>query len=390
MNLDRLQQFPDQRHDGDPYECCGLTISDILGNYYGQPFDPDFAYSLGFYLPNKTPADMGVDPYAAMCGTIAYGALPANLDTTSALTTSELYVANFHNYTLDQRNIALAWAPNGFKPLHSYDDISDYIQRYKIGAVLILRWHASFSEPYSDGSLPVPLAGEPYSYHCVAVYDKTDKGLQIKPWLSKEYGAGGYGYITRDVFDSVFDSAYGFTPDSWKWLSLVKVCLSFPSRITELLPLLNKPITAPQAPQPPVPAVPAPVAPTEPLKKAYDWSTPEAARHSLRVICDEEGLTVQQKDDMSRTVNCESGYKSIVHPNIVTKHLPDGTTHTYTASTDYGICMWNDFYHGAEISPDTALHNPEAAVRLMCQYVKSGRISQWVCYSEGLYKNYSA
>lgn len=128
------------------------------------------------------------------------------------------------------------------------------------------------------------------------------------------------------------------------------------------------PIPPPEPPKPPVPA------PEEPK---YMWDTPLAARHSLRLICDEEGLTVEQKNLMSQVVHCESGYKiHAIHDN--------GT------SVDRGICQWNDFYHGKEITPDEALNDPEKAVRLMCSYVKQGQITQWVCYSAGLYKQYSA
>ncbi|MGF6428228.1 hypothetical protein [Bradyrhizobium elkanii] len=133
------------------------------------------------------------------------------------------------------------------------------------------------------------------------------------------------------------------------------------------------------------PAQPAPIpvpAPTPVPALKYDWSTPEAARHSVRLIADEEGLTVQQKNDMCRTIHCESGFKTtIVHPNLYNGKV---------VSTDYGICQWNDKYHGAEISPDDALHNPEKAVRLMCAYVKRGQLNLWVCYAHGLYKQYTA
>ena len=59
-------------------------------------------------------------------------------------------------------------------------------------------------------------------------------------------------------------------------------------------------------------------------------------------------------------------------------------------STDRGIAQWNDKYHGSEITNDEAFHDPEKAVRLMCQYVKRGQLKQWVCFSSGLYKQYSA
>jgi hypothetical protein len=69
----------------------------------------------------------------------------------------------------------------------------------------------------------------------------------------------------------------------------------------------------------------------------------------------------------------------ITHPNL------DKTGKVF--STDYGICQWNDVYHGKEITPEEALHDPEKAVRLMCQYVKQGLIKQWVCYSTGCIKS---
>ena len=128
-------------------------------------------------------------------------------------------------------------------------------------------------------------------------------------------------------------------------------------------------------------AEPTPI--VHPLMPKYDWSTPEAARHSVRLICDDEGLTVAQKNLLSQVVHCESGYHTDAkHPNL----RRNGTV----ASCDYGIAQWNDYYHGKEISPDDAMNDPEKAIRLMCQYVKAGKINQWVCYSSGLYKRYTA
>ena len=113
-----------------------------------------------------------------------------------------------------------------------------------------------------------------------------------------------------------------------------------------------------------------------------DWSIHANARHNVRALADLCGLSEVQKNLMSQVLHCESNYNvNCVHPNIVNGKV---------MSTDYGICQWNDYYHGKEISPEDALHNPEKAVRLMCEYVKAGRISQWVCYSRGLYEAYSA
>lgn len=134
-----------------------------------------------------------------------------------------------------------------------------------------------------------------------------------------------------------------------------------------------------QPSQPSVPPTPTPA-------PRYDWSTPEAARHSLRVICDEEGLTVAQKNLMSQVVHCESGY------NIHARHynLVGGKV----VSTDFSICQINDHYHigpGKDFpSVEYVINNPEAQVRWMCTMVKEGKINLWVCASSGLFEKYSA
>lgn len=110
------------------------------------------------------------------------------------------------------------------------------------------------------------------------------------------------------------------------------------------------------------------------------WDTPENCRHNVRVLADLEGLTVGQKNLMSQVIHCESGYNTkATHPNLVNGKV---------TSEDFGICQWNNKYHGSEITPDEAMNDPEKAVRLMCKYVKEGLIKQWVCFSSGLYEKY--
>jgi hypothetical protein len=125
--------------------------------------------------------------------------------------------------------------------------------------------------------------------------------------------------------------------------------------------------------QPIPPPVPAP-------PPAYMWDTVDHIKHSVRVICDEEGLSLEQKNTMFCTIWAESGFKlDAVNKNIL---------HGQVVSVDYGICQWNDYYHWQEITPDEALHNPEKAVRLMCKYWKRGQRNLWVGYKNGNYKRY--
>ena len=261
--------------------------------------------------------------------------------------------------------------------------------------------------------------------------------FRIKAWT------GCYYWIPREVFNFAMDDCYGTVALTLatssqevidfnkaisvsKWNLLMDTCYNILQSIKALfaLPLTpavenvitsqennldkimlenNIPPTTdfnnpPEAPQPqisPVPDQPAPIS-------SLDWSTPLNSRHSVRVICDDEGLSVADKNDLCATVDAESGFKT----TAVCLNLSNGTaistdmagkdteianakTRGLTvSSTDFGICQWNDYYHGKEITPDEAVNNPEMAVRLMCQYWKRGQQSQWVGFSSGNYKQY--
>lgn len=137
---------------------------------------------------------------------------------------------------------------------------------------------------------------------------------------------------------------------------------------------LNPVINPPEPIQPPIVIAP----PVETPK--YLWGTPTLARHSVRVIADEEGLDVEQKNTMCATIGAESGWIiTAVHKNIVNGKV---------TSVDYGICQWNNVYHGKEISPTEALEDPEKAVRLMCSYWKRGQRDLWMAYKNGSFKRY--
>lgn len=116
-----------------------------------------------------------------------------------------------------------------------------------------------------------------------------------------------------------------------------------------------------------------------------NWENIVIAHHNVRALCDLEGLSYDQKESLTATVCGESEFKIHAKRQNFAFHA-DGTR--YLASTDNGICQWNDFYHGKEITPDEAENNPEKAVRLMCKYWKLGRMNQWVAYSSGRYKQF--
>lgn len=159
---------------------------------------------------------------------------------------------------------------------------------------------------------------------------------------------------------------------------LVAVFNSFLENWDRNVPSEQQPMNTPDTPPE------APIAPVEPPK--YLWDTTEHARHSVRLICDEEGLSVKEKNDLSATIHCESNY----NPKCIHKNLVNGKVQT----TDFGICQVNDYWHigpGKDFpSVDYVLNNPDACVRWMCKQWRMGRGKLWVCYLKNMYKNYSA
>ena len=138
-----------------------------------------------------------------------------------------------------------------------------------------------------------------------------------------------------------------------------------------------------------MPSIPAEILPdpvvTPPVLK-YLWDTPSNVRHSVRVICDDEELDWEQKNTLTATIGGESQYNTkAVHPNYMFNKT---TGERYLASTDWGLCQWNDYWHGKEIPPDVAMNDPERAVRLMCSYWKRGQRNLWIAYKNKLYKKY--
>lgn len=151
--------------------------------------------------------------------------------------------------------------------------------------------------------------------------------------------------------------------------------------------------------QPPVAPAPVPVTiiPKEPVKTdsmepttenpdvLVEWVGEENCRHNVRVLCDFEGLPFAEKNALSQTIHCESNYNpACVHPNMV------GDT---VASTDFGICAINDFYHigpGKDFpNSQFVLDNPEACVRWMCKQWLAGNGKLWVCYLRNMYLNFT-
>lgn len=123
----------------------------------------------------------------------------------------------------------------------------------------------------------------------------------------------------------------------------------------------------------------------------YLFDTPQNARHSIRVICDEEGLSLLNKNIITACIEQESGFYNYKDGKPVQR---DNYYNGKIWSTDWGICQINDtegWHIGKGLAfptIDYVLANPEKAVRYMVHMLQAGKLKLWVSYSSGAYEKY--
>lgn len=148
--------------------------------------------------------------------------------------------------------------------------------------------------------------------------------------------------------------------------------------------LAPKPKPMPIEPEPlPEPEAPVVVVPPKPV--GLLWGTQKEAWHSVRVLCDEAGLTYAQKNIVCACVYQESGFLTNPKPN---QNKDPKTGHVW--STDYGIAQVNDYWHigpGKTFpSVQYVLDNPEKVMRWMISVMKkTGALQPWSSYVTGAY-----
>lgn len=128
-----------------------------------------------------------------------------------------------------------------------------------------------------------------------------------------------------------------------------------------------------------------PVEVTEPPVVLDPLKDPSTARHAIRVIGDEMGLSVKEKDLICAVIQAESGFKNTAkneNKNSAGKVL----------STDHGLCQINDFYHiGAGKSFPSVQYvydNPAEVVKWMIKQYKKGNLGWWIAYRSGAFQRY--
>lgn len=225
--------------------------------------------------------------------------------------------------------------------------------------------------------------------------DNKDYVIAVSSW-GTDYGDNGIFRIPRDVFNAYF-AGYGaayWSDDP----NLVPAKMNALITLLQNLVVLYKRLIAQKSGYPPPIApkpAPAPIPPAPPLitPPTYLWDTAANARHSVRVICDEEGLTYDMsagayslKEILCACIQVESGF------DINAKHENIGMNNVVT-STDYGIVQVNDYFHigtGKDFpSVQYVLSHSEECVRWMARLFKTEKGRQlWSSYKFSLYKKY--
>lgn len=120
----------------------------------------------------------------------------------------------------------------------------------------------------------------------------------------------------------------------------------------------------------------------KPEPSKLKWQFPSDARKSVRIICDEMGLTYAEKNLICQVINCESGFRT------------DARNDNKDGTADWGICQYNTYWYIGKGKPiasiEEAINNPEKCVRVMIKRFKEGGLKDWICYKHGLYKSYTA
>lgn len=130
---------------------------------------------------------------------------------------------------------------------------------------------------------------------------------------------------------------------------------------------------------------PSPSSAIDPDAGPLFWDTPKHIFHAVRVTCDLNDLTVDEKNILCACIYQESRFN-----NGAINHNRDSAGNVL--STDYGLCQINDYYHiGANKDfPNVAfvVNNPDKVFGWMISMYKHGLLKQWVSYSSGAYKQW--
>lgn len=367
------------RKKTETYNCTAAAITNQTETYLKKKFGIDVNYSerfVGIMAGTKPP---GNDPNKVYDAIRKYGLIPE--DMLPSFSDDIQSIEDYYSFKGADKDKCIE---EGKKWLEKYsfwyDDVpQDLIEEaFKLSPLCM----AVFAWAIDNNGIYIRMGKD---NHLTCFYGKDNYYLNFDSYdpfyknLSKDFG---FTYIKRIYIEEkkITEKQIGILQNI---LDIIKKILMLDLEIlkkkddeakeTEISNPIADPIPPPA---PEIVAVPK-----------YQWTTRKDARHSVRVICDEEGLTKKEKDTITAVIQAESDFNT----GIITRNK-NGTL-------DYGICQFNNgknkngvpFWigEGADFKDYyEVLNNPEKCVRVMIREYKKGNLKYWIAYSNGSYLKY--
>lgn len=408
----------DQNAMGLPTGCTAVTQTDLATDQDGVEYTPEYTFAQTLRLMGVPANWGGADLRKSLKSVIAYGLLERWISNVTAQEIGQEGAANWRIW-LPYEEKAIPNAKSAYMDAKggtydAFDNIRStlWLNREKrMGVSIGTPWYPQWSQAGTNGIVPNVVDINLHSASTLGWHNWAIKGwktingtpyLIAKVWAPKHVGDRGWLYFDRDTINRVLavegTGAYTIAEEGNRFVFLLGTMLeSFP-QLLPYLPGLVKLFTIDQTTNPTPAPAPEPHTPPELPQKAPAllWDTPEQARHSARVIMDEEGIThdsmtidgrkYRAKDVLCAVIQGESGFKR----NAKNENKDPKTGKVM--STDWGLCQINDWFHigpGKRFaSVEQVLNQPELSVRFMVRCYKGGRLYWWIAYKNGSYKKY--
>lgn len=355
-----------------PEGCTGMTQSDIATDADHIIYSPYFTYQEGCKLANVE-VGQPIDLLDSLNSTVVYGLLALGEQTeTQALVhrKAPAYEVKPINGSFFQGMVSAMHVGQG---------------SLSFGGT----WYESFDNP--PNNVVTTATGTTTGHNFKICGLKTINGtpyLIVKPWI------GGFRYIPEGIINSLGGEVFALGKPSTignpivrqtvieallaYFKDLLKLGSTDPQSIwksleTELEDLQEELNTLTHKNM-------------NPDTVTYSWDTPAHCYHNTRVLCDNAGLSLDEKNVISACIYQESQF------HTQAKHV-NYNRNGSVSSTDWGIVQINDYFHIAPTGTPFAsvaevLSNPEADVAWMIQMYKQGGLKMWDSYLSGAYREW--
>lgn len=394
FSVDNGMTMPDQIADKLYFGCTGYSQNELCSDQDGVVYDDyEFTYRKTLEKAGIYTLDRGCDMRDSLSVLIVFGPRKKGEGDTYAHRRGRYYTVEVQSFD---------W----FDSIRSVMYTNWISNQIKVAVSIGTPWFREFDIMHvpSTGIVPTVFTGDPSQ---LAWHNWAIKGWKVingetflvgKTWQGKNVGDKGWYYFRRETINAVMKirgtAAFTVAPrrpgdEATIKKTITEFLIAFMSNLVNLFK--KKQESSPVAPTP----VPTPAPVPEPVKPKYDWSDAAKSKNSVRIICDEEGLSsqsmnidgVQYKtvDVICAVIQQESQFNN----KAINKNR---NAQGVVLSTDWGICQINDYYHvgpGKAFSsvPDI-VDNPDKAVRFMIKMHKQRLLKLWVAYSSGAFKKY--